>query len=748
MEWLGADEGVTGMGGGGEGGRCRRRSDNGGEVAFLCPWTAPGRRPLAAKDRAACRRGSCAWTAPATRVRMGLVATSNHGSVKQLLSEAGHLDVEQRRSLRRAYLYMRRKCERRGRHVDDAVAVSTIIASMRSRVDAIIVALLAHVGASNEELQALFGDRMVRLVRCAERLRSFHLELDVGQNVAEQAEDMKGLLLDLVKDAEVFMFMFAEKLHLLREKKEQDLSPWERKRIAQEVWEIYAPLAEMIGANRLKTEMEDLALYIYDSATYCELESQVNTIVKKRERRMKSATVFLKRHLESENMPCDVVGRAKHLYSIHRKMVRDGKPLDKIMDLMALRVILFSEGDLAVAECYRSFGIVHRMWTPVASRFKDYIAAPKPNGYQSLHTTVLDEENEPFEVQIRSRMMHEQGEYGMAAHWAYKEGVLDRRKIAQGNAISRQIRDEDGVRTQEDVDAEEATATGEKVYCFTPNGRILSFPLGATPIDFAYGVHTELGHSYGGALVNGDIVSSEYQLQSGDEVEVLRSPTRGPKKHWLKVAQTSQARRKIRSELHATGVMLPQTVEKKRRNRAEPDSADSAEEAVQTVEPSKAHKAVPAAAGDDGTKPCEVLWGGLRVAAHRAKCCCPIPGDEIVGYVTRGRGLSIHRADCPNAADLEQARIVSDVGWTKSSVRAASVDIKVEAVERTALLQDIQSTAAKIRKDMVIMHRSTSSSSSPLVLKFSAKVAGAKEASTLMQRIKSLPDVLSVSRVA
>src|SRR5690606_11868778 len=468
-----------------------------------------------------------------------------------------------------------------------------------------------------------------------------------------------------------------------------------------------------------------------------------------REAYVKQSIDLLAEKLEAEGLTFELSGRSKHLYSIYRKMQRDNRNLDQIFDLMAIRAILdpdtssngMGREDAEKAVCYRALGIVHSLWTPIPGRFKDYVAVPKPNGYQSLHTTVIGLLGQPIEVQIRTRSMHEVAEFGVAAHWAYKEGVVDTDEVQKRLDWMKQLLEVDTTADDADsfVDAVKTDLLSERVLVFTPAGDVVNLPRGSTPIDFAYHVHTEVGHRCIGACVNGEIVPLNHELATGDRVEILtnRSSQYGPSQDWLNIVVTRGARQKIKHyfRTQARQEQLEsgrRSLERALRRRSLPvaklttkdklqgmadkllhsDSPDDLFLAIESQRLSPKHVVealVPELATERRKSPVHeapkksvsgVFVDGLDAPANLAKCCSPVRGDDVIGYVTRGRGISVHRVDCPNVKHLmltEHDRFVQ-VTWDAPSGEVFPVDFEVIGIDRPGLLKDVLDVISDMNK--------------------------------------------------
>ena len=631
-------------------------------------------------------------------------------------------------------------------YITHPVAVAELLAEMRLDADALAAGLLhdtvEDTNVTLEDLEARFGPAVRRIVEGETKIS----KLAVRVYEDEQAENLRQMLLAMTNDVRIILVKLADRLHNMRTL--ASMPPHKQARISRETLEIFAPLAHRLGINHIKNELEDLAFYYLEPERYGSLQRQVRMRHAEREAYVKRSIGLLEDRLAKEGLRFEVSGRSKHLYSIHRKMQRDGKTLDQIFDLMAIRALIdadngpgMSHDDQEKALCYRALGIVHSLWTPIPGRFKDYVAVPKPNGYQSLHTTVIGLLGQPIEVQIRTKRMHEVAELGVAAHWAYKEGLSDVREVEKRLEWMKQLLDVNSAAESAGafVETVKSDFLSERVLVFTPAGDVINLPRGSTPIDFAYHVHTQVGHRCIGARVNGEIVTLSYELQTGDRVEVLtnKSAQYGPSPDWLGVAVTRSAKGKIRQyfrqqarqgQLESGKRSLERALRRKgfpvgqytTKGRLEGVAkillgADSADDLLlalsskrvttkqvigvlepDTVKPPK--KPAPTGPVKRGTG--GIFVDGFDAPAKLAGCCSPVRGDDVVGYITRGRGVSVHRIDCPNVKHLMQQegeRLVN-VTWEAPAGEVYSVDFEVVAVDRPGLLKDVLNVIGAMNK--------------------------------------------------
>jgi guanosine-3',5'-bis(diphosphate) 3'-pyrophosphohydrolase len=575
-----------------------------------------------------------------------------------------------------------------------------------------------------QQVREEFGEEIAELVDGVTKIG----ELKFKSAEEEQAEYFRKMLLSMAKDIRVIIIKLADRLHNMR-----TLDPLDKQkqiRIAQETRDVYAPLAHRFGMARIKWELEDLSLKYLDPKAYDELVQKVNERREDREAYIQEITQPLKRELEKVGVNAEITGRPKHFYSIYRKMRKRQKPFEEIFDLFAIRIIVNT-----VAECYHALGIVHALWMPVADRIHDYIRLPKSNMYQSLHTTVIGPRGKMVEIQIRTHQMHRTAEYGIAAHWLYKEGRKELDESDKQMVWLREVLEwqKDLTNPSEFLEYLKIDLFHDDIFVFTPRGELKQLPKGSTPLDFAYAVHSDVGHHCTGAKVSGKMVPLNTLLSSGDEVEIITSPHQMPSQDWLKIVKTSKARSKIKHWLKQKGYeeslnLGKQIFEKELKKHSvkslsEQELSDLAmslnfkdsdamfhalgggnistahifsklipPEEKEKPEPSIIKRFVEKARG--GAKGIRV--GGMGNLMFRfAQCCQPVPGEEIVGFVTRGRGISIHRSDCPNALQMgiENERKVS-VEWDVDKDQSFLVRLEVLVQDRKNILKDITEAIA------------------------------------------------------
>jgi GTP diphosphokinase / guanosine-3',5'-bis(diphosphate) 3'-diphosphatase len=572
-----------------------------------------------------------------------------------------------------------------------------------------------------EDVEREFGREIATIVDGVTKIG----KVQFRSTTEQQVENYRKLLLSMAQDARVITIKLADRLHNMRTL--EHLRTDKRRRIALETREIYAPLAHRLGMAQIRWELEDLAFKHLESEAYRELAKKIADRRGEREEQIEALRGPLGDELRTSGIPCEVYGRPKHLWSIHRKMIQRGRPYDEIYDLMAIRVVTDT-----IANCYHALGVIHNKWTPLQERFHDYIATPKSNMYRSLHTTIFGPGGRLYEIQIRTHEMHRTAEYGIAAHWRYKEG-----EEGQGDEVDetlswfRQVLEwqQDTREPEEFMEFLRIDLFQDEIFVFTPKGDVKQLPRGATPIDFAFAVHTEVGLHCSGARINGRIAPLSREVKNGDTVEVMTDPRQKPSRDWLAFVKTARARQKIRhwikqveseSALELGSELFARELRKARKTRPPEARLQAAAESLNYQE----FDAVIAALGrgeigpsailkelfpDDAAKPerpptalerlVERVRGngrGVRVQGldntlvRYSQCCQPVPGDEVIGYITRGRGISIHRTDCPNVLNLsEHPERRIEIEWEAESGERFFVRIIVEGNDRRGLLSDI-----------------------------------------------------------
>ena len=622
------------------------------------------------------------------------------------------------------------------------LGVARICAELHLDEQTIAAALMHDVvedtGAEMDEIRAEFGPEIAQLVEGVTKLTRITFQ---SREQAE-AENYRKMIVAMAQDVRVILIKLADRLHNMRTI--EYLGKQKQAQKARETLEVYAPLAHRLGIHALKWELEDLSFQTLHPRKYAEIKAMVADQRADREAQAEKAAAILGDELRKADVPADITGRAKHLYSIYDKMAKRGREFNEIHDLTAMRVTCERSGDEGTRDCYAALGLAHSLWKPMPGRFKDFIAMPKLNRYRSLHTTVIGPEGRPLEIQVRTREMHEEAEYGVAAHWLYKRGrgakTDDEWLIWVKSLMDSQEEDQD---PGEYMRTLRTDLFADEVYVFTPKGEVKVLPSGATPIDFAYAVHTDVGHRTVGAKVNGRIVPLHYRLRNGDFVEILTSKSgRGPSRDWLSLATSSRARNKIRQwyqretrgETEAKGrdlldqalkaqnlpyrklqgsSVLAQVIRETGFKKAEDfyvalgagklqsgqivnkvlqrlKTDEVAAEPAITAKPARAKSAV--ASGKLGIN----VIGVEDVLVRLAKCCTPVPGDPIVGYISLGRGITVHRDDCPNVrALMRNPERFTAVEWEGGASAGFLVQISVDAWDRARLLEDVARTFAE-----------------------------------------------------
>ena len=658
--------------------------------------------------------------------------------------------------------------------------VALILADLELDLETIAAGLLHDVledtPVTREELAAAFGPSVLMLVEGVTKLE----KLPVHNRFEQQAENMRKMIFAMAEDVRVILIKLADRLHNMRTLRHM---PAEKQvLISQETLDIFAPLAHRMGIWRIKFEMEDLAFRHLNPEEYYRLVAEIDRKRQEREGDLQEAMNIIMERLAEMDMTCDIQGRPKHLYSIWQKMQKQNKSLDEIYDLMAIRIIVET-----VRDCYAVLGVIHALWKPIPGRFKDYIAVPKSNLYQSLHTTVVGPRGEPYEIQIRTWEMHRIAEKGVAAHWMYKEGTRkpgdEAAKIGwlrEAVEWLREMKD-----PQEFMDTLKIDLFEDEVFVFTPKGDVKSLPSGATPVDFAFDVHTDVGLRCFGAKVNGRIVPLNYVLKNGDFVEILTSKTASPSQDWLNYVKTSKARSKIRAWLReeqreenlargrellereckkqgadAKTLLTEENLQPLARKYGVSNPAEliasvgsgriAASQVVQklTGQDSGERKKLPEPGKKrrrDNARGVEVM-GADNLLVRFAKCCNPVPGDAITGYITRGRGISVHRVDCPNVSTLgsESGRPI-EVVWNVTKDDAYPVEIEIEGIDRPHFLTNIMHTLSE-RKTNVDAVTARTSKDDSVIVQLTLEIHDVHHLDTVMSALRQINGVLGVHR--
>ena len=683
--------------------------------------------------------------------------------------------------------------------------VAIILADLEMDKETIAAGMLHDVVEdtkfTEEDIRREFGDEVALLVDGVTKLGRLSYSSD---KLEVQAENLRKMFLAMAKDIRVIIIKLADRLHNMRTL--QFMTPAKQKEKAKETMDIYAPIAQRLGISKIKTELDDLALKYSQPEVFYDLVNQINARKTEREEFVEQIVEEVSTHMKNANIKAEVNGRVKHFFSIYKKMVNQDKTVDQIYDLFAVRIIVES-----VKDCYAALGVIHEMYTPIPGRFKDYIAMPKPNMYQSLHTTLMSSVGQPFEIQIRTEEMHKTAEYGIAAHWKYKESndgkksveAQEEEKLSWLRQILEWQRDTEDNKEFMSTVKTDLDLFAEQVYCFTPNGDVKNLPAGSTPIDFAYSIHSAVGNKMVGARVNGRQVPVTYNLQNGDRVEIITSQnSKGPSRDWLAIVKSAQARNKInqwfKQEFKEDNIsrgkeLLSQYCKAKGYNYATYSKPELLK-AVMVKYNFRDWDSVLAAIGHGALKEGQVMnklmetyhkeekaqmtedelleqlnqsadlhrtnhsKGGITVhgiddvAVHFSKCCSPVPGDEIVGYVTRGRGISIHRTDCVNIVgmnDTDRSRLI-DAEWQEDAANnptaTYSTEIRIFAADRTGMLFDVSKVFTEANINVTAINSKSNNKNERATFTVSFDIKTVDQLNHVISKIRMIPGVLDVER--
>ena len=682
--------------------------------------------------------------------------------------------------------------------------VGIILADLEMDKETIVAGMLhdavEDTAMTLDDITKEFGEEVALLVDGVTKLG----QLSYSQDKLEvQAENLRKMFLAMAKDIRVIIIKLADRLHNMRTL--EFMTPAKQQEKARETMDIYAPIAQRLGISKIKTELDDLSLKYWKPDVYYQLVKDLNERKTEREEFVQQIVAEVSKHMKNAHIKAKVYGRVKHFFSIYKKMVNQNKTLDQVYDLFAVRIIVDS-----VKDCYAALGVIHEMYTPIPGRFKDYIAMPKPNMYQSLHTTLMGPSGQPFEIQIRTEEMHKTAEYGIAAHWKYKEGSDAAKSMASQEAKLnwlRQIlewqRDMSDNREFLSLLKGDLDLFAEDVYCFTPNGDVKNLPNGSTPVDFAYAIHSAVGNKMVGARVNGKLVNIDYKIQNGDRIEILTSQnSKGPSRDWLNIVKSTQAKNKINQwfkkqfkeenivrgkelitsycrskNIELLNILKPkyqQIVQKKygfrdwdavlaaighgglkegqvvNRLQEEYEKEHKKEITDETIleKISEANRQkVHIARSKSGI----VVKGINDMAVRFSKCCNPVPGDEIVGFVTRGRGMSIHRTDCVNMLHLsetERERLI-DAEWEDTSDTEGGgqylAELKMYADDRRGLLMDVTKVFTEEKIDVKSVNIRTSKKGTA-TLDMGFIVQGREQLEVVIKKLRQIESVIDIER--
>lgn len=682
------------------------------------------------------------------------------------------------------------------------LSVAIILAELELDKETIVAGLLHDVVEdtvmTTDDIQREFGEEVALLVDGVTKLTQLSYSSD---KVEVQAENLRKMFLAMAKDIRVILIKLADRLHNMRTMQYQ--SPEKQIEKSRETMDIYAPIAQRLGISKIKIELDDLALKYLEPDVYYDLVQKVEIKKSAREHFLQEIVAEVRDNIEKAGIKAKIDGRVKHFFSIYRKMVNQDKTLDQIYDLFAVRIIVDT-----VKDCYAALGIIHEMYKPIPGRFKDYIAMPKPNMYQSLHTTLIGPTGLPFEIQIRTFEMHRTAEYGIAAHWKYKENAEGKNTEATEEAKLSWLRQI--LEWQKDMsDNKEFMSLlksdldlfSENTFCFTPSGDVMNLPHGSTPIDFAYAIHSAVGNKMVGARVNGKMVPIDYQIQNGDRIEVITSQnSKGPSRDWLAIVKSTQAKNKInqwfRSELKEDNIskgkeMLDRYCKSKAIILSDLVKVEFTDKVMRKYG-FRDWDSVLAAVGHGGLKEGQIInklieeyekkhkkeitdeeileavseakekpevsksKGGITVkgihdvAVRFSKCCSPVPGDEIVGFITRGRGISIHRTDCVNILnmpEIERARLI-DAEWLNNGVKTTEkymAEIKIYANNRTGILADLSKITTERSIDVTSMNVRTNKQGLATI-SMAFEIRSVEELNKLIDKMRMVDSIIDIER--
>jgi len=668
----------------------------------------------------------------------------------------------------------------------NSLDVALLLSELGSDETTLIVALLSSSRlmkeADESEMERIFGDKVMQLVNSVIQLHEFHGKRD--ESSPEQVERLRRMLLSMVDDIRAVLIKLAFRVQRLRQLK---LAPEsEQQEIAQESLDIFAPIANRLGIGQLKWELEDLAFRYLEPDTYRRIAKDLDGKIEEREQFIVEVVDRIKQIANKEGITAEIYGRPKHIYSIWKKMTEKRRSFNELFDVRAVRVVVDN-----IAECYVVLGLVHAQWRHINKEFDDYIANPKENGYQSLHTAVYGPRGKPVEIQIRTEQMHEFAEFGVAAHWRYKETGRSKSNLQMGIESLRKLLDTTQSNDEELMESFRSEMFHDRVYVLTPEGRVIDLPEGGTPLDFAYAVHTEIGHRCRGAKVNGRIVQLTYQLKNGERVEILTTKEASPRRDWmishLGFIKTSRARNRIRSwfrkqdkdKNYIEGKALCEREFK--RHGIKPDLTKVVKHfRLETLDDFYIHlgrgdisiaqmsaifheldetheasegiplQATPRHVSKKSTDSDVNVLGVGNLLTSIANCCMPVPHDDIVGYITKDRGVSVHRTDCNNILHLkekEQARLI-EVEWGNTDTQSYPVNIVIQANDRHGLLSDITSTLSDDKVNVVAVNTISNKKEQTARMAVTIEIRDLQQLTRIMDKISQLRNVVEVTRGA
>lgn len=699
--------------------------------------------------------------------------------INDILDEvSGYIPEADKRIIEKAYVFSARVHQGQTRlsgepYLNHPLEVAHMAAKMRLDMEAVAAALLHDTIEDSlttvADIRGAFGDEVAAIVDGLTKIS----KISFLSKEQQQAENFRKMILAVSKDLRILLIKLIDRVHNMRTLEFHSRAS--QQRIARETLDIYAPIANRLGIHWLQVELEELGLKYTDPEGYQTVKDRLDTAAREKEGYLNEIMARIREELAGHEPPPEIFGRIKHVYSVYMKLKRQGIPFEGVYDVLGIRVILGS-----VAECYEALGIIHSLWTPIQSRIKDFIAMPKPNMYQSLHTTVFGPGGELIEFQIRTKEMDRIANEGIAAHWRYKDGTrLDARDDKKFSWLRQLLEWQKEVHDpREFLESVKIDLYPEEVYVFTPKGDVFRFPAGATPLDFAYNIHTELGHQCTGAKANGQIVPLKYKLKSGDVVEIMRSSKQHPSKDWLRIAKTSRAQAKIKAwlrtqELQQSITLGREILEKKLKSLHIKKDVDyealakemslkdanelfaaigfgrlSTHQIIHKIAPEapkevEEHKAAGPKKKQEGSG--IIVKGVEDLLVRYARCCRPIPGDDIVGYITRGRGITVHRRMCPYVAGEDPRRLVA-VEWERELQEIHEIEFSVLCVDKPGMLGAITNILGEQKVNITKLKAQSLTNGNSLCL-FRVTVKSLAELEALFTKIKRLGGVERIERL-